>query len=152
MGIAKTEYYFSTVVLFLGTVFILGVSSGLLFIFLKTYKETLLSATILLLPLIVIFFALPTYLRFMYFAIRRQPALILNKESLINNANGKVYKWSKIESISWEPHTGFKAPPGGYILVKLRDSESTFKIPQNSIKCKTEQLLQDLIRYHKAYS
>lgn len=145
------EYYFSAKTLFLGTIFFAGSSFGLLYLFFKIYKENLLFAVVLSLPLIVLLIGLPDYIRFMYCAITKRPALVLNKESLINNANGKVYSWSQIKSISYEPHTGFRALPGGYILVTLKDSESKFTIPQNSIKCKTMKLLQDLQKYHKAY-
>lgn len=126
-------------------------SIGPSYLFFKFYKDNLFVAIALSLPLIVLFIGLPNYLRFMYCAIRRIPALILNDESLINNADGRVYTWNKIKSISYLPHTGFRAPPGGYISVTLTDSESKFRIPLNSIKCKTTKLLQDLQKYHRAY-
>lgn len=126
-------------------------SVGPLYLFIKFYEDNLVVAIAFSLPLLVLLIGLPDYLRFMYCAIRKRPALILNGDSLINNADGKVYSWNEIKSISYEPHTGFRAPPGGYISVALRDSESKFRIPQNSIKCKTTKLLQDLQKYHKAY-
>jgi hypothetical protein len=115
------------------------------------YQENLFAAITLALPLAVLLIALPDYIRFMYCAIMRKPALVLKKDLLINNANGKVYSWSQIKSISYKQHTGFRAPPGGYISVALRDTESTFRIPQNSIKCKTLKLLHDLQKYHRAH-
>lgn len=147
----QTEYYFSTIALFLVTVFFVGSSSGLIYLFLVLYEENLLVAIILSLPLLVFLIGLPDYIRFMYCAVANKPALVLNTESLINNANGKVYRWSQIKSISYEPHTGYRAPPGGYISVELPDSESTFRIPQNLIKGKTKNILQDLRKYHKAH-
>ncbi len=129
------------------TIFLIGPS----YLFIKFYKDNLLAAIALSLPLIVILIGLPNYLRFMYCAIRRKPALILNELSLINNANGKVYNWNEIKSITYKLHTGFRAPPGGYISITLRDSETKFQIPQNSIKCTTTKLLQDLQKYHRAY-
>lgn len=128
------------------TIFSIGPS----YLFIKFYNENLPVAIALSLPLIVILIGLPDYLRFMYCAIRNRPALILNDESLINNADGKVYSWNEIKSISYEPYTGFRAPSGGYISVTLRDSERKFRIPQNSIKCKKTKLLQDLQKYHWA--
>lgn len=129
------------------TIFSIGPS----YLFIKFYKDNLLVAIIFSLPLVVILIGLPDYLRFMSCAIRRKPALILNDESLINNADGKVYSWNEIKSISYKQHTGFSAPPGGYISVALSDSETKFRIPQNSIKCKTTKLLKDLQKYHRAY-
>ena len=126
-------------------------SLGPTYLFIKFYKGNLLISTAFLLPLVVILIALPDYLRFMYCAIRKRPALVLNDESLINNTNGKVYSWQDIKSISYEQHKGPKAPPGGYISVTLRDTKGKFRIPQNSIKCKTTKLLQDLQKYHRAY-
>lgn len=126
-------------------------SIGPSYLFIKFYKENLLVAIVLTLPLVVLLIGLPDYIRFMYCAIRKRPTLVLNNESLINNANGKVYSWNEIKSISYEPHKGFRAPPGGYISVILSNAESKFRIPQNSIKCKTTKLLQDLQKYHRAY-
>jgi len=147
----QTEYYFSTIVLFFGTIFMTIFSIGPSYLFIKFYKDNLLVAIALSLPLVVLLIGLPDYLRFMYCAIRKKPALVLNGESLINNADGRVYSWNEIKSISYVPHSGFRAPPGGYISVTLRDSEAKFRIPQNSIKCKTTKLLQDLQKYHRAY-
>lgn len=148
---AETEYYFSTIVLFLGTIFMAIFLIGPSYLFIKFYKDDLFVAIVLGLPLVVLLIGLPDYLRFMYCAIRKRPALILNNESLINNADGRVYSWDEIKSISYEPHTGYRAPPGGYISVTLKDSERKFRIPQTSIKCKTTQLFQDLQKYHRAY-
>jgi hypothetical protein len=144
----QNEYYFSVKTLFFATILFVSAFFGFTYLFISLYKEDLFIAVILSLPLFVFVIGLPDYLRFMYCAIIGKPALVLKTESLINNANGKVYNWSDIKSISYEQHTGFKAPPGGYILVKLKDLQS-FRIPQNSIKCKTIGLLQDLQRYHK---
>ena len=129
------------------TIFSIGPS----YLFLKFYKDNLLVAIIFFLPLGVILIGLPDYIRFMYCVIKRKPALILNNETLINNTDGKVYSWNDIKSISYQRHTGFRKPPGGYISITLRDSETKIRIPQNSIKCKTTKLLQDLQKYHKAY-
>ena len=151
MRTTQTEYYFSTIALFLGTIFIAIFTIGPSYLFIKFYNDNLPVAIALSLPLVVLLIGFPDYLRFMYCAIRKRPALILNDESLINNADGKVYSWDEIKSISYEPHTGFRATPGGYISVKLRDSERKFRIPQNSIKCKTTKLLEDIQKYHRTY-
>ena len=126
-------------------------SIGPSFLFIKFYKVNLLLAIASLLPLVVVFLGLPAYLRFMSCAIKSKPAIILNDESLINNANGNVYGWNEIKAISYELHSGFGAPTGGYISVTLRNNEKKFQIPQNSIKCKKIKLLQDLQKYHRAY-
>jgi hypothetical protein len=151
MKSTQTEYYFSTVALIFGTIFMTIFSIGPSFLFIKFYKDNLLLAIVSLLPLVVVLIGLPAYLRFMYCAIKSKPALILNDESLINNANGNVYGWNEIKSISYEMHTGFRAPPGGYITVTLKNNENKFQIPQNSIKCKKIKLLQDLQKYHRDY-
>jgi hypothetical protein len=126
-------------------------SIGPAYLFVKFYKDNLTIAIIFLSPLIVLLIGLPDYLRFMYCAVRKKPALILSGEALINNADGKTYSWEQIKSISYDQRTGFRATPGGYISVTLRSSERKFRIPQNSIKCKTTKLLQDLQKYHQAY-
>lgn len=148
---SQTEYYFSPIVLFFVTIFMAIFSIGPFYLFLKFYKENLASAIALVLPLIIFLIGLPGYLRFIYCAIINRPALILNSDSLINNADGKVYSWDEIKSISYEQHRGYRAPPGGYISVTLRESDNKIRIPQNSIKCKTTKLLQDLQKYHRAY-
>ncbi|MBL7890676.1 MAG: hypothetical protein JNL24_14080 [Bacteroidia bacterium] len=151
MNHKQTEYYFSPIVLFFATIFVIIFTVGPSYLFFAFYKENLLVAIAFSLPLIVLLIGLPDYLRFMYCAIIKKPALVLNNESLINNADGNVYCWNDIKSISYEPHTGFRAPPGGYISVTLRDTQSKIRIPQNSIKCKTTKLLHDLQKFHQAY-
>ena len=148
---AETEYYFSTIALFFWTIFIAIFLIGPSYLFIKFYNANLLVAIAFLLPLVFLLIGLPNYMGFMYCAFRKRPALILNEECLINNANRKVYRWSEIKSISYQPHTGFKAPPGGYISVTLKDSKRSFRISPNLIKCKTEKLLQDIQKYHKGY-
>jgi hypothetical protein len=147
----QTEYYFSTTALFFITIFLVSFSSVFIYLFLIFYKDSLFVAFGFSLPLLVVLIGLPDYIRFMYCAITKRPALILSRETLTNNANGKVYSWSQIKSISYNQHTGIKAPPGGYISVDLKDSQDTFRIPQNSIKCKTKNLLRDLQKYHRAH-
>lgn len=144
------EYYFSGKTLLVITIIFVCAFFGFTYLFICFFKDDFFVAVVLSMPLFVFVIGLPDYLRFMYCAITGKPALVLTTESLVNNANGKVYNWSDIKSISYEQHTGFKAPPGGYILVKLKDLQN-FRIPQNSIKCKTIDLLQDLQRYHKTY-
>ena len=148
---SQIEYYFSTIVLFLGTIFMSIFLIAPSYLFIKFYTENLPVAIILAVPLIVPLIGLPDYLRFLFCAVRKKPALVLNNESLINNIKGKVYSWNDIKSISFKQHQGFHSPPGGYILVTLRNPESKFRIPQNSIKCKTTKLLQDLQKYHRYY-
>src|SRR5262249_4136211 len=123
MEITKTEYYFSTKILIGGFVFIVISTSIFIAFFLKIYKENRPYAFISALPLLVIVIMLPKYIRFAYLAITNHPALILTKESLINNMSGKIYHWSQIKSISYERITGYKSGSGGYILVAMQDSE-----------------------------
>ena len=151
MRTTKTEYYFSTIVMCWGTLLMVIFSVVPSYLFFKFYKDNSLIAIAFAFPLIIVFLGLRDYLRFMYCLITKKPALVLNKTSLINNANGNVYNWNKIKSISYEPHTGPKALPGGYISVILKNPEDKFRIPQNSIKCKTKLLLQDLQQYHRVY-
>ena len=87
----------------------------------------------------------------MYCAITKKPALVLSKELLTNNANGKAYSWSRVISISYNQETGIRMIRSGCITIALRDPEGKICIPQNSIKCETHKLLHDLRKYHKAY-
>ena len=117
------------------------------FVFLKIYKDSLVYAILFSIPLVVIIIALPDYFRFLYYAIIGRPALVLTKDLLINNVKGDTYKWTDIKEITYKRFTGFKAPPGGYIEVMLCDSEDKIQLPNNSIKCKTKDLLKDLQYY-----
>src|SRR6478752_4149868 len=149
MNKKQTEYYFSAKILFVMTIFFASIPSGILYLFLLLYKENLFASVFLALPMVPILLGLPIYVRYMYCAITKRPALVLNSESLINNANGKVYSWSQIKLISYEPNTG-KAP-GHHISITLRDPESKFRIQQNVIRGKSLTLLRDLQKYHRAY-
>jgi len=146
-----TEYYFSFKTLTFATVFFVISILGTLFIFFSLYEESLLYAILFASPLLVILIALPDYIWFMYLAIRKKPALILSKTSLINNTNEKEYKWSEIKEISYKQVRSSRGSIG-VIAVVLNDSETIIRIPQNSIKCKTKKLLSDLQEYHKEYS
>ena len=114
------------------------------------YHERLLWSILFAIPLLVVLIALPDYLRFMYCAIIRKPALELTNEFLINNAKGQIYKWTEIKEISYKEFKGFRAPPGGYIEISFRNSEKKISLPNNSIKCKTKELLMDLNEYLKS--
>lgn len=74
MKSTQTEYYFSTVALIFGTIFMTIFSIGPSFLFIKFYKDNLLLAIVSLLPLVVVLIGLPAYLRFMYCAINRVPS------------------------------------------------------------------------------
>ena len=146
-----TEYYFSAKTLAIATLFFFISIFGTLFVFFNLYEESLFYAILFASPLLLILIALPDYIWFMYLAIRKQPALILSKNSLINNANEKEYKWSEIKEISYKQVRSSRGSIG-VIAVVLNDSETIIRIPQNSIKCKTKKLLSDLQEYHKEYS
>ena len=144
------KYYFSTKALTFTTLFIVGITTLVLLVFFKLYKVNLIWAIVFLSPLIVILIMLPDYFRFLYCAVIRRPALELTKDFLINNAKGDAYKWTDIKEIVYKRFTGFKHPPGGYIEVAFIDSEEKISIPNNSIKCKTKDLLEDLQAYLKS--
>jgi len=131
------------------TAFIAGITTMVLSVSIKLYNERLLWSIIFATPLLVILIALPDYLRFMYCAIIRKPALELTNELLINNAKGQIYKWTEIKEITYKEFKGFRAPPGGYIEISFRDSMKKVRLPNNSIKCKTKELLKDLKEYLK---
>jgi hypothetical protein len=143
----EIKYYFSSKTLFFMSVFIIGSITLMSFVFFKIYEDDLFWAIVFASPLLVILISLPDYLRFMYYAITGQPALILTKDSLINNANGQEYKWTDIKEISYKKFSGYEAPPGGYIEIILCGSEKKISLPNISIKCKTKELLKDLQNY-----
>jgi hypothetical protein len=146
----KYEYYFSAKALTLATIFLLGFTLFFSVLFIKTYKDDLLIAIIFSLPLIVILpIALPDYVRFMFCAVTNRPAVILSPDGLINNINGRTYKWSEIKEIKYVPFSGMNAPPGGYTSLTLMAADKEIRLGHNSIKCKTTEFLQTLIKYHK---
>jgi len=145
----EIKYYFSSIILFLMTVFIFGSITLISFIFFKIYEDSLFLAIVIASPLLIILIALPDYLKFVYYLIINKPALILTKDLLINNADGQEYKWTDIKQISYKKFSGGEAPPGGYIEIILYASNKNIKLPNNSIKCRTKELLKDLQKYFK---
>ena len=87
------------------------------------YNDSLIYATLSLIPLVVIIIGLPDYFRFLYCAVTKKPALELTKDLLIDNSKGNTYKWTDIKNIVYKRFTGFRPPPGGYIEVTFLNSE-----------------------------
>jgi hypothetical protein len=141
------KYYFSIKTLIFATLFIGGIIALVLSVSIKLYEDNLIWAIAFATPLIIILIALPDYLRFLYYSIIKRPALELTKDLLINNTKGQTYKWIDIKEIVYKEFTGFRSPPGGYIEIVFIDSEKTIRLPNNSIKCKTKDLLKDLQDY-----
>lgn len=147
------HYYFSTKALLLGTIVILGLTSVFSYLFIKTYQDDLLVGIIFLVPLVVILpVAMPDYIRFLFCAITSRPAVILSPDALVNNINGRTYKWNEIKEIKYKPFTGMNAPLGGYTTITLWNANKEVQIGHSSIRCRTTEFLQTLIRYHKQYS
>lgn len=113
------------------------------------YKDSLIYATLSLLPILVIIIGLPDYFRFLYCAVTKKPALELTKDLLIDNSTGNAYKWADIKNIVCKNFTGFRAPPGGYIEVTFLNSERKVTLPNNVIRGKTQEILEDLQNYLK---
>jgi hypothetical protein len=147
---SETKYYFSIKSLTFATIFIAGITTLVLSVSIKLYQESVLWSILFATPLLIVLIAFPDYLRFMYCAIIRKPALELTTEFLINNAKGQTYKWTEIKEISYRQFKGFRSPPGGYIEISFKDSEKKIRLPNNSIKCKTKDLLLDLKEYLKS--
>jgi len=147
MIVTETKYYFSIKSMIFATLFIGGITTLVLSVSIKLIQESLIWSIAFATPLIVIIIALPDYLRFLYCAIIDRPALELTKELLINNTKGQIYKWIEIKEIVYKDFTGFRAPPGGYIEIVFLNSEKKVRLPNNSIKCKTKDLLKDLQEY-----
>ena len=144
------QYFFSAKSLTFVTIFLVIFTLVFSFFFIKTYKDDKLVGIIFLVPLIVILpFALPDYIRFIFYALTSRPAVIVTPYELVDNINGQTYKWSEIKEIRYKPFTGMKAPPGGYTSVTLWKTDKEVRISHNSIKCKTKEFLQTLLKYHK---
>ena len=144
----KTEYYFSKIKLTFLAIFIgLCIFGFLYFLF---YVDKIF-ALIFVIPLLIILSVLPKSVRYIYFAIKNTPALILNKDSFINNANGKEYKWTDIKEITYKFYAYSKGQSQNYIELELKDTEKVVRISY-PIKCKDEELLNEMRAYHKQYS
>jgi hypothetical protein len=147
---SNIKYYFSIKALTFATLFIGAIITFTLSLFFMFYKESLIYATLSLIPLIVVMIGLPNYFMFLYCAVKKKPALELTKDLLIDNSKGKTYKWTDIKNIVYKRFTGFRTPPGGYIEVTFYNSENKVTLPNNVIKGKTEEVLGDLQNYLKS--
>ena len=158
---SKTEYYFKTKTVTIGVVvviFLTLIFAICIFVFLTFYKESLSIASIFLIPIILPITLLPKVIRFTYMAIKKQPVLILSKDSLIiNQYRNEEYKWSEIKEIFYNPNDPKENyfNPDEYIKITLKDPEDEdafTKIRPKLIECDKDDLVATLQDYLKAFS
>jgi hypothetical protein len=158
---SKTEYYFKPKTVTIGviaTILLTMIFAICIFIFLTFYKESLFIASIFLIPLILPITLLPQVIRSTNMTIKKQPVLILSKDSLIiNQYKNEEYKWSEIKEIFYKPYEPkvnyFN--PDEYIKITLKDpeDEDTFtKIRPKLIECDRNDLVAILQDYLETFS
>jgi hypothetical protein len=147
-----TEYYFSKRAFFAGTLLFAIVIPPFSFFVVKSYPANKGNAVLFAIPLLLILFALPSYIRQIYFLIINKPAIILTEQFLIDNQNMGKYKWSDIKEITYRFNTGTgRTQLGGYAAIILNDSDTTIQIQLGGIKCKRVEFMNTLIDYHKKW-
>jgi hypothetical protein len=153
----KTEYYFSKITFTLSTILI--VSFTLIFIFLSysTYfdpspynEKKFLGIAFLLVPIIFIGLAMRRFMILFYSIIKNKPGLILTQESLTDNLNRKVIKWSDISGIADKFQYSGKTS-GHQITVTLKESGKNIRISDKALKCKKQDLLRTLNMFYQKY-
>ena len=158
---SKTEYYFKPKTITIGVitaVLLTVIFAIFIFIFLTFYKESLSIASIFLIPLILPITLLPNVIRSIYMAIKKQPVLILSKDSLIiDQYKNEEYKWSEIKEIFYKPYEPKENyfNPDEYIKITLKDPEDEdafTKIRPKLIECDRNDLVATLQDYLKAFS
>jgi len=146
---SDTLYYFSKWTFLFLTLFILSISTGIIYFSLLFYPDAWQYSLLFATPLLIVLFILPEYIQTLYFLIKKKPALILSKEKLIDNFKRKEYKWSEIIKIEYKLNEGIKAQ-GGYTAVYLKDS-NIFRLPDMKLECKRSELIETLIGFHNKY-
>ena len=158
---SKTEYYFKTkiaIIGVIGAVLLTAIFAICISIFIAYYKDSLFIASIFLIPLILPISLLRNVIRSAYMTIKKQPVLILSKNSLfINQYRNEEYKWSEIKEIFYKPYDPKENwfNPDEYIKITLKDTqddEAFTKIRPKLIECERNGLLETLQDYHKAFS
>lgn len=169
----RIEYYFVKWKIVLFAIFILIFVSAFSFLIISGYKDKIniwIPVMISIVMFWCLLFTVPNLLVSINCIFRNQPALILTKNSLIDDINKHVYKWNEIENVSYRLNTGPKSF-GGYIAIdlinpkkildkdirpierlrmKLLSRKEIFALSANSLNCSDEELLKNLIEFHKA--
>ena len=158
---SKAEYYFkpkTAIIGVIGTIFLTTIFAICIFIFLASYNENLPLAIIFLILLILPITLLPQIIRSAYMTIKKQPVVILSKDSLIiNQYRSEEYKWSEIKEIFYKPYDPKENyfNPDEYIKIALKDPEDEdafTKIRPKLIECDRNDLVATLQDYLKAFS
>lgn len=153
----KTEYYFSKIAFTLSTILIVGITLIFAFLSYTTYfdpspynDKKFLGVAFLLVPVIFIGFAMRRFTTMFYSLVKNRPALILTQESLTDNLNRKTIKWSDIAEIADKFQYSGKTS-GHHITVTLKNSGKNIRISDGALKCKKQDLLETLIKFHQNY-
>ncbi len=153
----RTEYYFSKVSLTLSTILIIGFILIFVWLSYTTYFDPspyndnkFLGLVFLSVPIIFIGFSMRRFMTMFLSILKNRPALILTQESLTDNLNRKTIKWSDIAEIADKFQYSGKTS-GHHITVTLKDTEKNIKISDGAIKCKKQDLLETLIKFHRIY-
>lgn len=142
-------YYFSKWTFLLASLFILSVSTVLIYFSLRVYPIAWQYSLLFSLPLFIFVYILPEYIRTFYFLVIQRPALILTKDKLIDNFKGNEYKWSEIKRIDLKLNEG--RAPGGHVALYLNNSEDVIQIPDVKLQGKKFDILDNLVSFHNRY-
>ena len=146
---SDTLYYFSKWTFLFLTLFILSISTGVIYFSLLFYPDAWQYSLLFALPLLLVLFILPEYMRTFYFLIKKKPAVILTQEKLVDNFKKKEYMWSEIIKIEYKLNEGIKAQ-GGYTAIYLNDS-NIIRLPDIKLECKRADFIKTLIDFHNRY-
>ncbi len=147
---SEISYFFSKRIFAFATVFIIAITSGIIYYASLFYPNAWKLSLLIGSPLLVIIYILPEYFRSLYFLFTKKPGLILTKEKLIDNFKNKEYKWTEINKIEYKISEDFGTRGYRYINVYLNDS-TVVSLAYAKLKCKRSDLLDMLAYFHNTY-
>jgi hypothetical protein len=163
------QYKFSPFSIFIGWLIfsILFIVEGIILVSLWTDKAYIAISILILLVLFISYEGLPKLIKFTKHFFKNEPALILAETQLVDNVNNKIYKWSEIKRIKYQlnypanhisiavktPSKFLKSELNSYdrFIMKLNTKyfNGTFSLKPTLIKCKKEELVENLNLYLK---
>jgi hypothetical protein len=145
---SEINYFFSMKMFIITSLFVMPSTIALSYLTLQFLDQRWICLTFAI-PLLLFLSILPEYLKTFYFLIRDKPAIIVTKNSLLDNFNQKEYKWSDISRIEYKPNK--RGTPGGHTAVYFKKSEKLIRIPDIKLQCKRSDFINTLIDFHRQY-
>ena len=163
-------YKFSTLVLLLVLpVLMLFVIPILGLVYAGFFYSNILGIVIAIPACIILYDVISNYLWFCYCLLMGKPALILSKDSFVDNINRQVYKWEDVDQIGFHPKGDFS----GYLWMRLNNLgkykgktayrwiiaklnkkffAGPFMIQPNLIKGKRKEIVGTIMKWHSIIS